>query len=109
MLFIHKLFIYFKIKRELKKLLPPWWCIKSIELLSIHKKTKYLVSPPGIKLQVDFKIKEGNPSWCINKEVTVTNFGKVIDGLDNLDIEVRISDDIKKKYKRNSILEELGI
>jgi len=111
MLFIHKIFIYFKIKRELKEVLPPWWCIKEIGLFSMYKKSKYIVSPPeGIKVQVDFKIKEGNPSWWVNEEITVNIFGKIISSLDNLDLaDITISDDIKKKYKRNSILEELGI
>ena len=111
MLFIHKLLLYFRVKRDLKRILPPWWCIKRIRLFSMYKKSKYLVSPPeGIKVHVDFKIKEGNPSWWVDEEITVNIFGKRKTSLDNLDLaDITISDDIKKKYKRNSILEELGI
>ena len=49
-LLIHKLFIWFRVRREVKKLIPKWWKLDKVNVLTIERvNTRYKV----FSLEVD--------------------------------------------------------
>lgn len=129
MLFLHKLFLYFKIKRVLKKRIPKWWSVKDVYILQIfsvreYKSASYLSFKNGINLKPKIKDKKeytivvpvdffrNIDSTTKNSWVGVNMFGQIKDNnyLDSLNhFDKGLPENVLKKHKRDSILDELGI
>lgn len=102
-LIIHKLIIWFKVRREVIKLIPNWWKIDSVNILTIERLNT------GYKVYVQIKSKLSN-DWT-NDHIIVNWLGKIknqklIEGIKYYDD--RKSDEIKR-WKRNNTLENIGI
>jgi len=103
-LLIHKLFIWFNLRRQLKKMIPNWWKISKISLITINRKST------GFEVYVQVKSKLVVSDWT-NDYVVVDWLGrikhqKIIEGIKYYDD--RKSDEIKS-WQRNKILEDIGI
>lgn len=131
MLFIHKLLIYIRVKRNIKKTIPSWWKLNKIYLFqffSVREKDPipYMSFKSGINCKPKIKLKNKNeytivlPIDCIRSIdglkigtwLGVNIFGKIKDdsylnSLNNYD--KGLPKEVQKQYKRDSILEELGI
>lgn len=102
-LLIHKLFIWFNLRRQLKKIIPDWWLVDKVNALTIERINT------GYKVYVQISSKLDN-NWT-NDYVIVNWFGKIknqkiIEGIKYYDD--RKSDEIKN-WKRNKVLEDIGI
>lgn len=102
-LLIHKLFICFRLRKEVKKIIPNWWKVDKINALTIERMNT------GYKVYVQINSKLDN-EWT-NDYIIVDWLGriknqKLIEGIKYYDD--RKSDEIKR-WKRNSTLENIGI
>lgn len=102
-LIIHKILIWFIVRREVKKLIPNWWKIDSVNILTIERLNT------GYKVYVQIRSKFSN-DWT-NDNIIVDWLGRIknenlIEGIKYYDD--RKSDEIKS-WKRNNTLENIGI
>ena len=102
-LLIHKLFIWFNLRRQLKKMIPNWWKISKISLITINRKST------GFEVYVQVKNKINN-NWT-NDYIIVNWLGviknqKLLKSIKSHDVgeEFKI-----KQWQRNKILEDIGI
>ena len=100
---IHKLLIWLMVRRGVKKLLPNWWKIDSVNILTIEKMNI------GYKVYVQIRSKVSN-EWT-NDHIIVNWLGKIKS--QRLTEGVKYYDERKvdeiKRWKRDSILEKIGI
>jgi hypothetical protein len=129
MLFLHKLFLYFKIKRALRKRIPKWWSVKDVYMLQIFS-VRMDIPYTGLWLNyrsgIRSKLKKGKEytivvpvdlhrnidKTTINTWVGVNMFGTIKENtyLETLEkTDKGLPENVLKKHKRDSILEELGI
>jgi hypothetical protein len=101
-LLIHKLFIWFRVRREVKKLIPKWWKLDKVNVLTIERvNTRY-------KVYVQLRSRLMVSDWT-NDHIIVDWLGsiknqKLIEGIKYYDD--RKSDEIKR-WKRDNILEKI--
>ncbi len=104
---LHKIFLWWRVKSNLRKSIPDWWDIKKVGCLTIQRKsyncrivyTKVERNIPGFKKE-----------WT-NAFVKVNNFGEIIEpdlfGIKHYDED--LSEEFKRGFNRNKTLEKLGI
>ena len=103
-LIIHKILIWFRVRRKVKKMIPNWWKIDSVNILTIERMNT------GYKVYVQIRSKLMVSDWT-NDHIIVDWLGriknqKLIEGIKYYDD--RSSDKIKR-WKRDNILEKIGI
>lgn len=103
-LIIHKILIWFRVRRKVKKMIPNWWKIDSVNILTIERMNT------GYKVYVQIRSKLMKSDWT-NDHIIVDWLGriknqKLIEGIKYYDD--RKSDEIKR-WKRDNILEKIGI
>lgn len=101
-LIIHKILIWFRVRREVKKMIPNWWSIDKVNIVTIERVNT------GYKVYVQIRSKLMKSDWT-NDHIIVDWLGriknqKLIEGIKWYDD--RSSDKIKK-WKRNNILEKI--
>ena len=99
---IHKILIWFRVRREVKKMIPNWWSIDRVNIVTIERVNT------GYKVYVQIRSKLMVSDWT-NDHIIVDWLGriknqKLIEGIKWYDD--RSSDKIKK-WKRNNILEKI--
>jgi hypothetical protein len=116
-LIIHKILIWLRLRREVKKLIPNWWRVDTINILTIERchyqrGNKFLV---GYRVYVKIKTKiiKSNPStldwtndWIIVDRLGRIKHQKLIENIKWYDD--RNVDKIKR-WKRDNRLNDLGI
>lgn len=102
-LLIHKLFIWLRLRRQVKQLIPKWWKISQISLITIERKST------GFEVYVQVKNKITN-NWT-NDYVIVNWFGKIKNQkLTKLIKSHDVGEELKiKEWMRNKVLEDIGI
>lgn len=114
----HKIFLWFRIRREVKKIIPNWWVVDKVNLITIER-CHYQQGnefPVGYTVYVKIKTKliksypETTLDWT-NDRIIVDRLGRIkhqrlIEGVKWHDD--RNSDKIKS-WKRNKSLEDIGI
>lgn len=102
-LILHKLFICFRLRKEVKKIIPNWWKVDKVNALTIEKMNT------GYKVYVQIKSKL-NKEWT-NDHIIVDWSGKIKN--QKLTENIKYYDDRKsdeiKRWKRNNTLENIGI
>jgi len=103
-LIIHKILIWFRVRREVKKLIPNWWRVDTINILTIERLNT------GYKVYVQIKSKLILSDWT-NDYVIVDWLGgiknqKLIEGIKWYDDR---SVEKIKRWKRDNRLNDLGI
>ena len=103
-LIIHKILIWFRVRRKVKKMIPNWWKIDSVNIVTIERVNT------GYKVYVQIRSKLMKSDWT-NDHIIVDWLGriknqKLIEGIKYYDD--RSSDKIKR-WKRDNILEKIGI
>ena len=102
----HKIFLYFRVRKQLKKIIPSWWVIKKVDFLTLKRSS---FGRKDIYVYVERDI-PGYPHRNTSSWVTMNNFGKIIDiGTDLRIYDEELNDGVKLTYNRNKVLEELGI
>lgn len=131
MFFLHKLFLYFKVKRALRKRIPKWWSVKDVYMLQIFSvRQKDSIPYMSYRSGISAKPKIINALRCttsivvpvdlhrnidkttINTWVGVNIFGTIKENtyLETLEkTDKGLPENVLKKHKRDSILDELGI
>lgn len=103
-LFIHKLLIYFRLHKELKKIIPDWWTVDKINTLLMQGKSNGF----AVYLKISHKVDNDN---IIRSYVYVDWLGRIKHY--DFDKDIKRIDQKKelqiKEWKRNKSLEELGI
>ena len=104
---IHKIFLWFVVRNKIKKIIPKWWSIDRISLLTIYKRN----SNYEVFVKLSFKLSE---DISTNDYVKVNFFGEIIK-----DVEFGLLENIKlrdmcretqiKQWSRDNTLEQLGI
>jgi hypothetical protein len=103
-LIIHKILIWLRLRREVKKLIPNWWRVDTINILTIERLNT------GYKVYVQIRSKLMGSAWT-NDYVIVDWLGriknqKLIEGIKYYDDR---SVDKIKRWKRDNRLNDLGI
>jgi hypothetical protein len=103
-LIIHKILIWLRLRREVKKLIPNWWRVDTINILTIERLNT------GYKVYVQIRSKLMGSAWT-NDYVIVDWLGgiknqKLIEGIKWYDDR---SGDKIKRWKRDNRLNDLGI
>jgi hypothetical protein len=103
-LIIHKILIWFRVRREVKKLIPNWWRVDTINILTIERLNT------GYKVYVQIRSKLMGSVWT-NDHIIVDWLGgiknqKLIEGIKWYDDR---SGDKIKRWKRDNRLNDLGI
>ena len=103
-LIIHKILIWFRVRRKVKKMIPNWWKIDSVNILTIERMNT------GYKVYVQIRSKLMKSDWT-NDHIIVDWLGriknqKLIEGIKWYDDR---SEDKIKRWKRDNILEKIGI
>lgn len=103
-LIIHKILIWFRVRREVKKLIPNWWSIDKVNIVTIERLNT------GYKVYVQIRSKLMVSDWT-NDHIIVDWLGriknqKLIEGIKWYDDR---SEDKIKRWKRDNILEKIGI
>jgi hypothetical protein len=103
-LIAHKILIWFRVRRKVKKMIPNWWKVDSVNILTIERLNT------GYKVYVQISSKLMKSDWT-NDYIIVDWLGriknqKIIEGIKYYDD--RKSDEIKR-WKRDNILEKIGI
>ena len=101
-LIIHKILIWFRVRREVKKMIPNWWSIDRVNIVTIERVNT------GYKVYVQIRSKLMKSDWT-NDHIIVDWLGriknqKLIEGIKWHDDR---SEDKIKKWKRNNILEKI--
>lgn len=103
-LLIHKILIYIRLHKELKKVIPVWWKVDQINILTIERKSI------GYEVYVKVSSKIEKRRWT-NDFVIVDHFGRIKSH--SLSKSIKINDRGKemeiKKWKRNKMLKDIGI
>jgi len=102
-LIIHKILIWLRLRREVKKLIPNWWRVDTINILTIERLNT------GYKVYVQIRSKLMGSAWT--NYVIVDWLGgiknqKLIEGIKWYDDR---SVDKIKRWKRDNRLNDLGI
>lgn len=107
----HKIFIYFRLRKQLKKIIPSWWRIKEINLVTIEKASEikgYQIKGYKVYVEVSSKIEKGK--WT-NDFVIVDYLGRI--KKHGLSRSIKILDKGHemeiKEWNRDKVLNELGI
>jgi hypothetical protein len=103
-LIIHKILIWFRVRREVKKLIPNWWSIDKVDIVTIERLNT------GYKVYVQIRSKLMASDWT-NDHIIVDWLGriknqKLIEGIKWYDDR---SEDKIKRWKRDNILQKIGI
>jgi hypothetical protein len=103
-LIIHKILIWLRLRREVKKLIPNWWRVDTINILTIERLNT------GYKVYVQIRSKLMGSVWT-NDHIIVDWLGgiknqKLIEGIKWYDDR---SGDKIKRWKRDNRLNDLGI
>jgi hypothetical protein len=103
-LIIHKILIWLRLRREVKKLIPNWWRVDTINIVTIERLNT------GYKVYVQIRSKLMGSAWT-NDYVIVDWLGgiknqKLIEGIKWYDDR---SGDKIKRWKRDNRLNDLGI
>lgn len=102
-LIVNKLIIWINVRRQVKKLIPRWWQISKISLITIERKST------GFEVYVQVKNKINN-NWT-NDYIIVNWFGKIKN--QKLLKSIKSHDDGEelkiKEWQRNKVLEDIGI
>lgn len=101
-LIIHKILIWFRVRREVKKMIPNWWSIDRVNIVTIERVNT------GYKVYIQIRSKLMKSDWT-NDHIIVDWLGriknqKLIEGIKWHDDR---SEDKIKKWKRNNILEKI--
>jgi hypothetical protein len=101
-LIIHKILIWFRVRRKVKKMIPNWWKIDSVNILTIERMNT------GYKVYVQIRSKLMKSDWT-NDHIIVDWLGriknqKLIEGIKYYDDR---SEDKIKRWKRDNILEKI--
>ena len=103
---IRKSIIYFRVYLQLKKILPKWWKIKKINYFTISKSD---LNPHICDCFITIKSIYNDIS---NSSIKVSKLGKLSD-ITSLQSSIkyydRLNEDKIKQFKRNNILENIGI
>lgn len=103
-LIAHKILIWFRVRREVKKMIPNWWSIDKVNIVTIERLNT------GYKVYVQIRSKLMVSDWT-NDHIIVDWLGriknqKLIEGIKWYDDR---SEDKIKRWKRDNILEKIGI
>ena len=103
-LIIHKILIWFRVRREVKKLIPNWWRVDTINIVTIERLNT------GYKVYVQIRSKLMVSDWT-NDHIIVDWLGrikneKLIEGIKWYDDR---SVEKIKQWKRDNRLNDLGI
>jgi hypothetical protein len=103
-LIIHKILIWFRVRREVKKLIPNWWSIDEVNIVTIERLNT------GYKVYVQIRSKLMKSAWT-NDHIIVDWLGriknqKLIEGIKYYDDR---SVEKIKQWKRDNRLNDLGI
>jgi hypothetical protein len=103
-LIAHKILIWFRVRREVKKMIPNWWSIDKVDIVTIERLNT------GYKVYVQIRSKLMKSDWT-NDHIIVDWLGriknqKLIEGIKWYDDR---SEDKIKRWKRDNILEKIGI
>ena len=101
-LIIHKILIWFRVRREVKKLIPNWWSIDEVNIVTIERLNT------GYKVYVLIRSKLMKSDWT-NDHIIVDWLGriknqKLIEGIKYYDDR---SVDKIKRWKRDNILKQI--
>lgn len=104
---LYKIFLYFRVRDEVKKVIPLWWEIKDISAITMAYRGGYIECYVAVHQQLDGHI------WT-NDHIKINWTGNIIktelvDNINRLDGRVGIGDSVKKQYTRDKALSELGI
>ena len=104
---IHKIFLWFVVRNKIRKVIPKWWSIDRISLLTIYKRN----SNYEVFVKLSYK-----PSGDIstNDYVKVNFFGEMIEDaefglLENIKLRDMCRENQIKQWSRDNTLEQLGI
>ena len=104
---IHKIFLWFVVRNKIRKVIPKWWSIDRISLLTIYKRN----SNYGVFVKLSYK-----PSGDIstNDYVKVNFFGEMVEDaefslLESIKLKDMWRKDQIKQWSRDNTLEKLGI
>ena len=104
---IHKIFLWFVVRNKIRKVIPKWWSIDRISLLTIYKRN----SNYEVFVKLSYK-----PSGDIstNDYVKVNFFGEMIEDaefglLENIKLRDMCRETQIKQWSRDNTLEQLGI
>ncbi len=102
-LIAHKILIWFRVRREVKKMIPNWWSIDKVDIVTIERLNT------GYKVYVQIRSKLMKSDWT-NDHIIVDWLGriknqKLIEGIKWYDDR---SEDKIKRWKRDNILEKIG-
>jgi len=113
MLLIQHLLVNINLRKKIKKSVPPWWKIIKLDTLTSENRPSF-----KYRVWVELEIKDVDKSsreylTYIYKRygwVLLDRFGKIEEIKLNIDLDYNdkhISDDIKKQYNREKLLNEL--
>jgi hypothetical protein len=104
---IHKIFLWFVVRNKIRKVIPKWWSIDRISLLTIYKRN----SNYEVFVKLSYK-----PSGDIstNDYVKVNFFGELVEDaefslLESIKLKDMWRKDQIKQWSRDNTLEKLGI
>jgi len=104
---IHKIFLWFVVRNKIRKVIPKWWSIDRISLLTIYKRN----SNYEVFVKLSYK-----PSGDIstNDYVKVNFFGEMVEDaefslLESIKLKDMWRKDQIKQWSRDNTLEKLGI
>lgn len=102
---IHKLFFWLVVRREVKKLIPDWWDINSIKLVSISKKGAGWIIDVELRINIP-----SNKRW-VSDWVICDFWGRIKDQVLIKRIESEDTDHVEeiKSWKRDKALKNIGI
>ena len=104
---IHKIFLWFVVRNKIRKVIPKWWSIDRISLLTIYKRN----SNYEVFVKLTYKPSE---DISTNDYVKVNFFGEMIEDaefglLENIKLRDMCRETQIKQWSRDNTLEQLGI
>jgi len=112
--FVYKIFLYFRLRRNINKMLPVWWNIKSISYVTMrkigHKQYEAFISVKSLidETQTNDYINFDNKGNIVNKKTSPFSLLDRI-GLYDSFVEPQLLKNRKKELLRNESFKELGL
>jgi DNA polymerase III delta subunit len=102
--FIHKMIIWFRLRKQIKKMIPGWWNINKISFLTIKRRSS------GFEVYIEL-VNNINKKCC-NDYVITNRFGKISRPIELIKTIEKYDkgEELKiKQWQRNKLLENIGI
>lgn len=112
--FVYKIFLYIRLRRNINKMLPVWWNIKSISYVTMrkigHKQYEAFISVKSLidETQTNDYINFDNKGNIVNKKTSPFSLLDRI-GLYDSFVEPQLLKNRKKELLRNESFKELGL